>query len=468
MSGAKLYEPRLELRALNALCRSKLKKEKTLLLSALSEDHFYDSGYRKTYKRIRKLMQETGRYPAWDDLITDPKLAKTIREDLSDFKEKPLNKRSRFDRLLEQLDHFRKMRKLFFSAQGAVESLEEDHENVDQIIRDLTSSLTDVSGGGARHSVLTIGHEDNTDEVFERLVSPDRPKIVRTGFRDFDMVNGGFAPGTLVLIAATTGGGKSAVCSQLAMNMAERGHSVGMMPLEMSNEEVYARDLANISGINLNKYLYPSWTGKPPLTEREIKQARARRKEYIKKLSSLKSNIQLIEPDGGVAIEEALAIFSVYDHAVDIVDYVGLLEGTDDDNSAAALGRATRVGKNWARAMKRTLIIAAQLSEQGLVRYARAMKEHADVLWKWIYTEENRESGIMEIDVDKGRNMQPITFQLGHDFSLMRLHDISEGGVVTKEQEREKKKDKKKGKGKKDDWTKNQAKLRRYRDVSGD
>lgn len=61
------------------------------------------------------------------------------------------------------------------------------------------------------------------------------------GVWDLDHQNGGFHPGQSIIIAARPSVGKSAFAGGIALHMARNGHKVGIISLEMSNEEIAAR-----------------------------------------------------------------------------------------------------------------------------------------------------------------------------------------------------------------------------------
>lgn len=64
---------------------------------------------------------------------------------------------------------------------------------------------------------------------------------IKTGIRELDDKNGGFFPGNVIVIGARPGAGKSAFMGQLALNMARNGKKVGIISLEMSNNEIAGR-----------------------------------------------------------------------------------------------------------------------------------------------------------------------------------------------------------------------------------
>jgi len=66
-------------------------------------------------------------------------------------------------------------------------------------------------------------------------------KGIPTGIEALDRENGGFFGGQLVVIGARPSVGKSAFMGQMAIAMAKKGHTVGIISLEMNNNEIAAR-----------------------------------------------------------------------------------------------------------------------------------------------------------------------------------------------------------------------------------
>lgn len=64
---------------------------------------------------------------------------------------------------------------------------------------------------------------------------------ITTGIRSLDRENGGFFPGQMIVIGARPSVGKSAFMGQMAIAMAKSGVSVGIVSLEMNNNEIAAR-----------------------------------------------------------------------------------------------------------------------------------------------------------------------------------------------------------------------------------
>ena len=76
---------------------------------------------------------------------------------------------------------------------------------------------------------------------------------VPTGFGDLDRLLAGLRGGSLMVLAARPGVGKTAFALSLAMNAAHRGVRVALFSLEMSAKEIMPRILAAESGVELKR-----------------------------------------------------------------------------------------------------------------------------------------------------------------------------------------------------------------------
>lgn len=87
---------------------------------------------------------------------------------------------------------------------------------------------------------------DMTELMFNLLkhqvdVMMGRKEFLSTGFKKLDTLNGGFHPGQMIVVGARPSVGKSALMGQMAIEMAKKGKKVGIISLEMDNNEISAR-----------------------------------------------------------------------------------------------------------------------------------------------------------------------------------------------------------------------------------
>jgi predicted ATP-dependent serine protease len=136
-----------------------------------------------------------------------------------------------------------------------------------------------------------------------------------------------------------------------------------------------------------------------------------------------------IFPMTDTTISEIALQLRAFDYDLIIIDYINLLnkDDADNQNEAQALGEIARIAKVQAKTTNAAWIIIAQLNEQGIVKYSRAIKEHSDYMLTWTYGDAERESHIIEIDQQKSRNSEAFKFNLKENFKLQQFTDSGGG-----------------------------------------
>lgn len=81
--------------------------------------------------------------------------------------------------------------------------------------------------------------------LINQLREKRKREVIKTGFWKIDDLVEGFGEGNLVVIAGRPAMGKTSFAGQLALNHKAAGHRVGFLSLEMSNEEISERFMAN-------------------------------------------------------------------------------------------------------------------------------------------------------------------------------------------------------------------------------
>jgi replicative DNA helicase len=107
-----------------------------------------------------------------------------------------------------------------------------DGEDVDEVVERARAELDKLVV--ARNTGDTAELEDLLPDAIEQLARPIKPGHP-TGFADLDKVlGGGLHPGTVTIIGARPGVGKSILCLQIAAHIAASGHGALVHSLEMS------------------------------------------------------------------------------------------------------------------------------------------------------------------------------------------------------------------------------------------
>ncbi|MYA19983.1 MAG: replicative DNA helicase [Chloroflexi bacterium] len=221
--------------------------------------------------------------------------------------------------------------------------------------------------------------EDPGEDVEGELVG-----AVRAGFMDFDALLGGFKRGDLVIVAARTGVGKSALLLNFARNAAVgQNGTVAVFALEMSAEQLAMRLLSAEAGVGATRLRLGQ--------HNEDEESR-----IMHAIGTLGEAAIFIDDSAVLSVPEIRAKSRRLqaEHGLDlvIVDYLQLLHsatGGGSENRASELGKITRSLKEMARELEVPVVAAAQLS-----RAVESRTPHIPML------SDLRESGSIEQDAD--------------------------------------------------------------------
>jgi len=389
-------------------------------MASVSEDSFYYGPALEAFGRISSLAKSTGELPTYSELCTDPVISEESRRTLLKTKEPPAQGKISSVKLVRGLEKYRKLRGLYFQAESTLKALQEPKVDLDVMLDEQTNTLTKLrASADKKNEIHTIGYK-GSDYLFKEAMYGKGITLVPTGFAAWDTVNGGFPETGLVTLAGSTGGGKTTLALQMMKNMAERGFDVALVSLEMTEIEVTYRLLSNVGEVPVTKLL------RKAVTKGEKKRIKKGYKRFKAKLKKLKSKYSIWAPDEEITIEDALFNLKPYGYKVIIVDYASLLSTGAMDDDWKALKNISRTAKRFANANKTLIILLAQINMDGTIRYSKAIAENSDVLWAWSYTDESRETGLIEFRPLKARNFNPAPFALLHDYTYMKIGDTDD------------------------------------------
>lgn len=416
---AKLSSPRTELAVLRAACHRDDLISSTVL-TKIDESYFYSEEAQEIFTLAKQVRNQTGKAVPFRMLLEHPQISK----DAANFfrnSQPVISEKSEAMRALAALGEFRRRRSLAEIANTIGDALNKPTVNSKALMEQAQTRLTRGRASKDDTVLVRFGHQDNAGDMIKRLLYEDRTNdIIPTGFKTFDSVNGGFFRGSLIGIAGTTGGGKSTLANQLAVNISSMGYPVDILPLEMSELEMSARISATVTRFDAMKILLQR------MTAAEKKLVEERMLKWRKMLHRKQSYYAIHKPKEDVTMEEALSMMTA---PVKIIDYMGLLANTDGDDQWRKLGAATRYAKIYAEATHSLVIVLAQLDQSGLIRYSRAMAEHMNNLWAFVANKDTREAGIINIEQQKARNQRMFSFSLKIDSDMMRVYDLPNNGV---------------------------------------
>ena len=417
--GLKLASPKAELNVLRGLLHKDPKISGTLI-GAVDETYFYSPESIEIYEAVMRNMSVNGRNPTYRILIEDPELSDEARDHLKD---SSANVQSIADanKAATILNKYRQRRGLYNIAADIGQQFKKSKVDIDSLMHRMTTAINIVQAKKATDDdFLHFGLNNNSKKMVDEILDGDRSEdIIPTGIEEFDKEAGGFARGSLVTIGANSGGGKSICASALAVNMAEAGYKVLLVPLEMSKEEMTTRILANITNTDFS----PLWLQK--LSEEQKEKVRSRHRKWVKRAKKRGGRYTIFKPKQDLTIEEIMASINAFDVDVVIIDYISLLKGVDGDDQVKALGRAARYGKISAENSNRVHILVCQVDDNGKIKYARAISEHSSNSWLWISTPEIKNDGwVVKVEQPKSRNSLSFPFLMRIDGSKMRVYGV--------------------------------------------
>lgn len=415
----KVVDPKLELKVLRTVCGG----DSTLasgLLPTLTTASFHYPPCIEAFRHVMSSVQSSGAIPDWHALTADPTISDKTRRVLKTCELPAVREAVKAQSLVKTLDRYRQLRGVAAIAETIYGQIDSDQVDVDELTEHISNELVSIrSRNDTKNQLKHLGKGNNSMSVLNELLNGERRPVVPTGFKGFDDRNGGFLYGSLVVIAANSGGGKSALANQLAVNIASIAREdVCIVPLEMTEAQMMARTLGVLTGIDVVRIQQGR------LTADEQKAVKRAYKKFVLDLKSDGTRMTIWSPEEDYGIEEMLFMLKPYKYRVVIIDYISLLKGADGDDQVKALGRIARFAKVYAKNTNTVVVLLAQLSDEGQVRYARAIKEHANNLWSWHMNEEESENSILDIRQQKARNQLRFNFQLSSHNSSMRITDV--------------------------------------------
>ena len=415
---AKIVSPRAELAVLRGMTH-KDKKIAGSLLAQVDESYFFSDESRELYEGIRRHMKETGTSPSYRLMIEDPDLSEEAR---SHFRDSVTTVQSIDDanKAAGILNKYRQTRGLFNMAAQINQKMQGSKIDIDGLLEETSTALNIVrSKKSTQDAFLHFGRNNNSSSMVKSILYDDNSEqVIPSGIKTYDTVSGGFARGSLVTIGANSGGGKSTLAAAMAIKMASLGYKVLMVPLEMSKREMTGRIMANVTKTNLSKILLQRLaTGEKDLVYK-------RHRMWEKRVKAKGGRFTIFKPQEDMTIEEVMAAISAYECDVVIIDYISLLKGVDGDDMWRALGSVARYAKINAEVENRVNILLCQVSDDGKIRYARAISEHSSNSWIWVATKESKETGETLIEQPKSRNSLAFPFRVKMVYEYMRVEDM--------------------------------------------
>jgi replicative DNA helicase len=275
-------------------------------------------------------------------------------------------------------------RRLLEAASQIAKLVYESSAAIEDVLNDSEKAVFGVSERRLTHELQPI--KQVLSEYYDRIDylarHRDETLGVPTGFIDLDRLLGGLQPSDLLIIAGRPGQGKSGFCLSVAKNAAQMyGKHVALFSLEMSNEQVVQRLVAQETGIDAQR----------------LRLANIRDEEwplFTQAISTLGDTLIFLDDTPAITPlqlrTKCRRLHMEFGLDLIIVDYLQLMVGDARmDNRVQEVSYISRNLKVLARELNVPVLAAAQLS--------RAIEQRAD---KRPVLSDLRESGSLEQDSD--------------------------------------------------------------------
>lgn len=418
----KLLSIPAEIKAIRTIC-SDFEKVSGVVLASTDEHSFHYPPAREAYKLIRKTMYESGEVPSWTELIASPALSEQIRKVLRGVKDTPMTDAKKAPGLVRTLDKYRKLRSLLEVAETISNSIEDDKVDVDELLDQASEGLAKARvSTHAQAKITHFGKGNNSSALIKNLLYGTRKPFIPTGYKGFDRKNGGILRGSLFMVGAPTGFGKTALATNLLKNMTDVGEDCCIVPLEMTGEQQTARIQGILTGQSVNKITQQG------LTPEEKKEATSAYRDWILGLKQNNTRFSIYEPDEDVDIADVLLTLKPYKFDVVLIDYISLLKGVQGDDQWKKLLEVTRYAKMFAKNNDCVVILLFQTTKEGAISFSKNMANDCNNMWVLSGPSEEMEIIPMTVTQLKARNQSRHSFGLLNNTVSMLITDDDENG----------------------------------------
>jgi replicative DNA helicase len=187
-------------------------------------------------------------------------------------------------------------------------------DGIDEQLTDLTSKLNDLKQDTGKRKTQLIS--DFLLPVYETFFEERDPRTVYTGFSKLDAIIGGIEPTDYCLIAARPGVGKTAIATNILLNVAKQGRKPTLFTMEMAKEQVIERMVSTLSNVSLSVIR----------DRKQIKEHEQTAKAIAQAATQLDKLPIYINDSGSVSPLDVLSEISVLDTDLIIIDHLGLMQ----------------------------------------------------------------------------------------------------------------------------------------------
>ncbi len=217
------------------------------------------------------------------------------------------------------------------------------------------------------------------------------------GMPDLDRETRGMKPGQMIIIAADTGVGKSALAMQIAKHNAVQGIPVAVFSLEMDAHALTDRLIANHSEIGMAKVEW-GWLSEDESLRFTRASAELSGSSLIIRDEAFMSPLQFQAAARKLKADKGVQLI--------IIDYLQLMDTgeSSDDHKTIAVARCSRTVKLTAKELGIPIIALSQLTGDNPM-WSRSIMQDCD-LFLILETDNKGGMGDMQIRIKKGRDCE--------------------------------------------------------------
>lgn len=128
-------------------------------------------------------------------------------------------------------------------------------ELVDVAMAELTKAAADQHGGRRTMQEIAVAYWAERETEW---ANKGKPTGIPSGLADLDRMTNGWRPGQLVTVAGPTSSGKTTLMLQMALHAARQGRRVLVLTLEMVEEEIMRKLVANLGRLDTSHDATPN------------------------------------------------------------------------------------------------------------------------------------------------------------------------------------------------------------------
>ena len=408
----------------------------------LTEDCFYDYFNKAVFEAVTKI-SEDGNVP---DIITvKAELdARHITYDMTQFLDLTLKYTVNTRQHAIRLKELAARRKMMTIAMYLMQNSQTEEYGIEEVSQKVSDDLSSIFSSGVSDVMKLRDGIIKVNSIINNNLSPTKELTgTPTGFSELDNRSGGLQGSDLIIIAAESSVGKTAMSLTMSLNAAKYGARIAIYSMEMRAEQLTARIMAMESGISSSNILYSRLDGGQL---QKVEQG-------IGKIENLDIYFDDRSTSSIDTILSSIRYMKMkYGISGAIVDYLQILNvNMKNSNKEQQMGDVARRLKNVAKELDIWVIALSQLNRDrdnpiptlARLRDSGQIAEAADTVMliyrPELYGKTSYPSGFSNvsvngtamIDIAKGRNIGTMKFICG--FNAPTTHFFELGSLPSKD-----------------------------------